>query len=226
MKELLDLGMMDSDTGLSAPSKEESEASTLDKDCAIIAAAERAELVKSVSGISGLTTSTTERALSLLGSGVNAEQASSALGVTPARISQLLAIEHFAGAVAKLRYTNLQKHNVRDNAYDTLEDKLLAKMETALPLMVKPESILKALSIVNGAKRRGQSAPQQVNTQQQVVQLIMPTIIAQKFSVDINNQVVRAGDQSLLTMPSGNLLDRVEALQEASSHEEIPNVSD
>lgn len=217
--------MIDSTSELSRPSKEESEASTLDKDCAVIAAAERAELVKVVSGISGLTTSTTERALSLLGSGVLPEQVASALGVTPSRISQLLAEDSFAEAVSKLRYTNLQKHNVRDGAYDSLEDKLLEKMERALPLLVKPESILKAISVVNAAKRRGQSAPQQTNSQQHVVQLVMPTVIAQKFSVDINNQVVKAGDQSLLTMPSGNLLDRVEAAALASI-EELPHVPD
>lgn len=175
------------------------------------------ELISSASGTCGLTTPTTEKALNLLGSGINAEQTAAALGVTPSRISQLLAVELFAEKVAQMRYANLQKHNVRDNAYDNLEDKLLAKLDRAMPMLIKPESILKAMQIVNGAKRRGQPATQTTDTKQLVVNLTLPTVIAQKFSVDTNNQVVKAGEQSLITMPSGNLLDRVEAAQESAA---------
>jgi hypothetical protein len=158
----------------------------------------------------GQTSSTEEKALHLLGSGVASEQVASALGVTPSRIAQLLAEESFAVKVAALRYESLQKHNKRDGAYDSLEDQLLIKLERSLPLLIKPESILKAIAIVNGAKRRGQSAPQQVTNTQNVVNLILPQVIAQKFTVNLDNQVIRAGAQELLTMPSGNLLKQVE----------------
>lgn len=158
----------------------------------------------------GVTSSTEEKAMHLLGTGIAPEQVASALGVTPSRIAQLLAEESFAVKVAALRYESLQSHNKRDGAYDTLEDKLLTKLERSLPLLIKPESILKAIAIVNGAKRRGQSAPQHVTNTQNVVQLIMPQIIAQKFTVNLDNQVIKAGEQELLTMPSGNLLKQVE----------------
>lgn len=161
-------------------------------------------------GAPGISSSIEERALSLLGAGINSESVASALGVTPARISQLLAEKHFSQAVSKLRYENLQKHNKRDDLYDSLEDKLLIKLEKSLPLLVRPETILKAMTVVNGAKRRGQSAPQQVSNQQNIVNLILPAVIAEKFTIDINNQVTRAGDQDLMTMPSGNLLKQVE----------------
>jgi len=172
----------------------------------------------------GTTSSVEEKALQLLGNGVPSESVASALGVTPARISQLLADEHFAQKVAALRYETLQKHNARDSRYDSIEDKLLEKLDKSLPLMVKPETIMKAINIVNGAKRRGSSAPQQTVNQQNVVNLILPQTIAQKFSVNINNQVTKAGDQSLLTMPSGNLLKQVE--QATASRLEAPNSED
>ena len=161
----------------------------------------------------GVTSAVEEKALALLGAGVVAESVASALGVTPSRIAQMLAEDHFSQKVAALRYENLQKHNVRDGAYDALEDKLLTKLEASLPLLVRPESILKAISTVNGAKRRGQSAPQQVTNQQNVVNLILPSVVAEKFSVNVNNQVTKAGEQELLTMPSGNLLKQVEEAQ-------------
>lgn len=160
----------------------------------------------------GQTTSIEEKALRLLGSGVQAEAVASALGVTASRISQLLAEDNFSKKVANLRYESLQKHNRRDTKYDSLEDRLIDKLEKSLPLLVKPESILKAITVVNGAKRRGQSAPAQVNNQQNIVNLVLPASIAAKFTVatNIDNQVTRAGDQELLTMASGNLLKQVE----------------
>ena len=162
------------------------------------------------SGHTGVTSSTEEKAIQLLGAGVTAEQVAGALGVDASRISQLLSEKSFADRVAALRYENLQKHNVRDSKYDSLEDQLLSKLEKAMPMLVKPESILKAMNIVNGAKRRGQAAPQQTVNQQNVVNLILPTAITQKFAINSDNQVIKAGDQDLLTMPSGNLLKRVE----------------
>ena len=159
----------------------------------------------------GRTSSAEDRALALLGSGVPPEQVAAALGVSPSRISQLMSDDNFSERVATLRFDNLQSHNKRDSAYDVLEDKLLVKLEKSIPFMIKPEAILSAIKIVNNAKRRGQSAPAQQVNQQSIVTLVMPTVITQKFAVNLDNQVIRAGDQDLLTMPSGNLLDRVEA---------------
>lgn len=173
----------------------------------------------------GQTTSVEERALSLLGSGISAESVAGALGVTPARISQLLAEESFAKRVADLRYKSLQSHNKRDGQYDSLEDKLIKKLEESLPLMVKPVTILKAIATINGAKRRGQSAPEQVVNQQNIVNLILPQVIADKFSVNGDNQVTKAGEQELLTMASGNLLQQVEdaADKQAATIEHKPD---
>lgn len=158
----------------------------------------------------GSTTSVEDRALSLLGAGVMADSVASALGVTPGYISQLLADDVFATRVATIRYENLQKHNLRDDTYDSLEDRLLEKLEQQMGLLMKPRDILAAIATVNGAKRRGQTAPEQVVSNTTVVQLLLPAIIAERFTVNIDNQVTRAGDQELHTIPSGNLLKQIE----------------
>jgi hypothetical protein len=173
-------------------------------------AASTANTSTAITSTKGIPTSLDERALKLLGSGVLPEQVAAALGVTAGRISQLLSDDVFAEKVATLRYANLQQHNERDSAYDSIEDELLTKLRNSLPLMIRPDTILKAIGVINSAKRRGQSAPHQVTNQQTVVQLVLPTLIAQKFSVNSNNQVIRTGEQDLLTMQSGNLLARVE----------------
>lgn len=174
----------------------------------------------------GLTSSIEERALQLLGSGIGAEATANALGVTPSRISQLLSEQEFSNRVATLRYENLQRHNLRDEAYDSIEDRLLEKLENALPLMLKPQEVLRAIHTVNNAKRRGQSSPDQVVNQKNIVNLVLPEVIAERFTVNINNQVTRAGEQELHTMPASDLLKKVEqeeaVQQERLSHMEAP----
>lgn len=161
------------------------------------------------------TASTTEdRALALLGSGVGADAVAAALGVTPARISQLLSDEVFAEQVTALRYESLQKHNVRDDRYDTIEDSLLDKLERQLPLIMRPMDTVRAIQAVNNCKRRGQSAPDQITNQQNIVNLLIPTIIKQQFTVNVDNQVIVAGDQTLTTMQAGHLLEQVEQVEE------------
>lgn len=151
-----------------------------------------------------------QKAVTLLGAGINSEAVAAALGVTPARISQLLSEKYFADKVSKLRYDNLQKHNKRDEKYNSLEDKLLDKLERAVPLMLRPETILKAVTVVNNAKRRGQDSSVGASTQKNITNIIVPKKIVQKFTTNINNQVVVAGSQKLVTMQSGELLSRVE----------------
>lgn len=152
-------------------------------------------------------TSTESRALILLGCGTTAEQTAAALGVTAGRISQLLADPEFATQVTQLRYDSLQKHNARDTEYDTLEDQLVTKMKDLLPMMYQPMQILKAIAVINSAKRRGQAAPEQVHTTQTVVQINIPTkIIKQYITTNIHNQVIATGEQDLVTIQPKSLL--------------------
>lgn len=156
-------------------------------------------------------TSTRERALTLLGNGVSASHVAAACGVTESQISQLLSDEGFASEVATLRYQNLSKHNERDSRYDSLEDRLIDKLEDLLPLMMRPMEVLKSIQTINAAKRRGSSTPESITEQQTIVQLIMPTQVVTSFTANAQNQVIKAGDQDLLTIQSGSLLKQIKA---------------
>lgn len=153
-------------------------------------------------------TAAESRALDLLGQGLIPEQVAGACGLSASRISQLLSNEEFASAVAELRFQNLSRHNERDNAYDLLEDELIERMRDCLPLMVRPHEILKAIQVINGAKRRGQqaAAAQEHHT---VINLVLPTQLLTNFQLNTNNQVVQAGDQPLVTIQSGSLLAQI-----------------
>jgi len=174
------------------------------------------------------TTSTTERALALLGANVNPTQVAAALGVELSRISQLLSDAEFAAQVSALRFETLHKHNARDNEYDSLEDTLIERLRDCLPMMHRPMEVLKAIAVINAAKRRGVSAPEMLHQQAAVLQLVMPTQIINHFTKNINNQVVRIGERDLITIQSGTLLDKVKeridvrTLENHNGHEPAP----
>lgn len=150
-------------------------------------------------------TSTETRALALLGQGIEPGIVANSLGVDPSRISQLLSDENFAAQVAELRFENLAKHSMRDNKYDNMEDKLLEMLEDCLPMMHRPMEILKAITVINAAKRRGSSTPESVINKQQVISLVVPVQIINKFQANMQGQVIKAGEQELITIQSGSL---------------------
>jgi len=154
---------------------------------------------------------TERRALELLGSGAGPEQVASAVGVTTGAISQLLANENFAAAVADLRFQSLSSYNTRDEKINSLEDALLEKLENLLPMMFRPMEVVRAYATINAAKRRGAAAPVASHTTQNIVSITLPQIIVDRFTqsavtTNINNQVIKAGTQDLITMQSGTLL--------------------
>lgn len=172
--------------------------------------------------MSNVSTSIEERALKLLGSGVGTEQVASTLGVTPSAISQLLGQEEFHKKVLELRFEILSKHNETDAAYDTIEKQLQERFKTAIQWgLTKPMEVLKALSEINKMKRRGQSAPTHITNQQTVVNLVLPTQIIQQFSKNSSNQVVKAGNQELITIQSGQMGSLLERSSRESGERDI-----
>ena len=172
--------------------------------------------------MSTTTTATKERALALLGQGVDPSMVASAIGVTPSAISQYLSEPEFLQEVARLRYEALSKHNSRDSKYDALEDRLLEKLEDVIPFLIRPLEISRILTQINAAKRRGSSAPSEISSQAQVINLILPTQIIQQFTVNVNNQVIKAGSQDLLTVQSGRMSGLLAAKKGATDVELLP----
>lgn len=154
-----------------------------------------------------------ERIATLLGDGIPAATVAASLGCSESYISQLLSQDDFKQRISTARYEVLAKHNERDASYDTLEDKLLLKLDSSLPLMHRPAEILKALQVVNAAKRRGASAPEAIQEKAVVLKLVMPAQIMHKFTVNIQNQVIQAGEQELLTISSKELENGTRALK-------------
>ena len=156
------------------------------------------------------TTTTEDRALSLLGQGCGPELVASAIGVSVSRISQLLSTPEFAEKVAALRFASLARHNERDQRADRIEDLLLEKLENVIPYITDPMKLVAAYTRINAAKRRGSSSPEAITAQTQVVSLNIPSVVInqhvkQDITVNINNQVIKAGTQDLITVQSANM---------------------
>lgn len=150
--------------------------------------------------------SSRERALVLLGQGIDPEMVASAVGLDRSRISQFISDPEFSAEVAELRFKNLTAHSERDSKYDSMEDRLLQMMEDCLPYMIgKPWMVLKAIATINNANRRGASAPSSLEKPSEVVTLNMPTLVINKYVVNVNQQVIRAGDQDLITAQSSSM---------------------
>jgi len=168
---------------------------------------------------------TQERALKLLGTGVGPAQTALAIGVTESEISQLVSDPVFSAKVAELRFKNLAAHTERDHRYDSLEDKLIDKMENMLPYMVQPALVLKAIATINGLKRRGASTPESIVNQQTVTTLIMPTIIHNHHTIqpvmNVNRQVVQVGDKNLVTVQSSNMNKLLETLVPSKENQHV-----
>lgn len=158
-----------------------------------------------------------DKILQLLGSGLAPSVVANAVGCTPAYISQLLAQEEFALAVAELRCKGVERDVSRDNKYDALEDKLLEKLENIMPFLAKPRDVLEAIKTVNGAKRRAQVG-QSVDSAKTIhVHLQLPPAALARFSFNDNKEVIEVEGRVLANMPAANLIKSLEEKKEAEN---------
>lgn len=167
------------------------------------------------------------RALALLGQNIEPALVASATGVTVSRISQLISDPEFSAEVAELRFQNVVANSDRDKKYDSMEDALLDKLKDMLCMMTRPLEVIRAISVISAVKRRGPTGVATLEKIGEVVQINMPTVIHHTFITNINKQVIKAGQQDLLTVQSAGMqkmleLSRPGAQNETSLVERIP----
>ena len=163
------------------------------------------------------TTATEERALKLLGDGIEPSVVASAVGVSLSRISQLLSVPEFQSAVLQRKYESLAANTERDKKADRIEDLCLEKLEASLGMIFDPMKVLAVYTKINMAKRRGVAPTEVQNPQQPTVSINIPTLILNQYTTinNAHNQVVQISDdgnkepsenhQSLVTIQSSGL---------------------
>jgi hypothetical protein len=170
-----------------------------------------------------------EKILNLLGHGHPPQVVALAVGCEPSYVSQLMSEDQFALEVAKLRCGNLEELTTRDAKYDSLEDRLLEKLDDLLPFMMKPRDVLDALTRINAAKRRGVAPVLDLAaTKTTIIALQLPQVIHQHFSINGQGEVMEVGDRALVNMPAALLMKSLEARSLENAEKEqprIPNLS-
>lgn len=150
------------------------------------------------------------RLISYLTAGVTPSEAARALGITPGAVTQLMQTPEVSSELEKLREEQVKRSTELDHKYDTIEAKLLEQLERTVPLLLRPGEIANVLTRINQAKRRG-VAHQATSAPPRVLQLNLPVAIQNRFVVNSSNQVITAGAQDLVTIPSSGVPKLLEA---------------
>lgn len=163
---------------------------------------------------------------SLLGNGLSPETVASAVGCTPSYISQLLAEDEFRDLVTSRRVVAITARGDRDDKIDNIEDMLIEQLHDVVKAKAfyKPRDLLTAMSIINKAVRRGPQQSQVADQVRPVVNITLPVAIQQRFVMTPNNEVVAVGEQTLVTMQAGtllnNLIDSADSAEQAGAYKE------
>lgn len=125
-------------------------------------------------------------------------------------ISQLMADPDFAEGVMLARIEQGEKTVGMDRKADDLEDMLLDKLKRSIPMMFKPSEILRAYQVVNSAKRRVPvDSVGSGSGGGTVLNLRIPARTALKFKMDSAGEVIEIEGKPLVTMPSVQLLRKM-----------------
>jgi len=154
-----------------------------------------------------------DQIISLLKANCTVGQAAAAVGCDQAYVSEIFAIPEIAAEIAAHRIKILKDQSETDDKYDSIEKRLLDGLEEKLNqgvAFMKMGVILQAINTVNRAVRRGAGHQEAITPPSNVVQLIMPTVIVRQFQANQDNEVIKVGDQELISMSSKNVMQRLE----------------
>lgn len=164
---------------------------------------------------------TEQRVVDLLGSGFSQQIVASTLGLSSSRISQIVARDEVKALVSAKRAAKLQEASDRDTLADEIEDKLLLKIHKSVDRVHDPMQMVKMYSVINGAKRRTSGSEHQGTAiaNQTIVNLSLPAALVNKYTTDASSQVTHVGDKALMTLPSDQLKEAHNGIQEQLKNE-------
>ncbi len=162
-----------------------------------------------------------ERAKKLLGTGVKPELVAITLGCDASLISQWLSEDAFREEVIALRVASLSAQTERDLKADSIEDALLEKIAESIDYIVKPRELFSAYHIINQAKRRGVGLGQGEVAANVVVNLVLPTVVQQKFVTNSRGEVIEVDGATTVTMPPAQLLRQLAAEKEGLNEPDL-----
>lgn len=140
--------------------------------------------------------------LSALRSGFSTSQIAESLGVTASAVDQVINAYDLREIAAK----NSRFESI-DNQINSLEEKVLGRIEKALPSVCDPMKLTRMLQVLNGAKRRslaeGRTLP---NEGARLIQLRLPERVHLSVSFNERNEVIDINGRELVTAAPDKVL--------------------
>lgn len=149
----------------------------------------------------------------LLANGTPASIVADIVGCTPGYISQLMEDETFAKGILEARLAKEERYIEHDERLDGLEMAVIKNLEASMGLCFKPEILLRALAVVNSAKRRatsfdGSGAP---TSAVPTIVINLPPVMASAIKINSNGSVIQVGERDLVTIDTNSFTKLAES---------------
>lgn len=150
-----------------------------------------------------------DRILALLGAGLSGSVVASAVGVTPAYVSQLLEDEDFRLEVSIRRAGKAEVAMEVDSSWDSVEKLAIDKMKMLLPMINKPGDLIRIAQIANAAKRTSRELEGSEHSSAPTVSFTLPAGAQVHFQMNSESQVIQIDGRSTEALPIQQLQKRL-----------------
>lgn len=161
----------------------------------------------------------------LLGCGLPTTVVASTVGCDPSYVSQLLEDDEFKSGVLLARAQQTEELVTRDKNWNAVEDLALEKALQMLPLVSRPNDLIRIATFANAAKRRAGEYTGMHESQAAVVNITLPAGASVHFQMNANSQVVEVDGRSMASLPTKHLTERLKERREAREAAGIVDVS-
>lgn len=169
------------------------------------------------------------RLLSQLSGGANQREAAAACGVTEGFVSQLMAEEDFK-AQLKINFEKATQRAIEiDNNYEDIEKTATDSLKKLIPLVHSPSELMKIAIAANGAKKKFAPKVSEPDgsgaSGGRVVNIIMPQVILNNFSMNPNSEIVAVGERTLTTLNAASITSLMNQHKDAKLVEQEAELS-
>ena len=168
------------------------------------------------------------RIAALHASGLNAAQISSIVGVSPSRISQIVATDDYKSLLAVKR-EETEKENLEETAisakYLSAEHALIDQMLSMAPSS-ELRDVTAALRVVAERQERAATRKTPIHaatvTNNQIIQLVLPSHALPELSISKTNEITAIAQQSIAPLNSGGVTALFNALRSKGEQNDFP----
>lgn len=165
-----------------------------------------------------------QRIASLHASGLNSAQISSIVGVSPSRISQLVATSEYQDILTSLR-SEVEEKNIEETAisakYLSAEHALLSKiLENSSNCEMR--DLVSALRVIAERQERAATRKAPIHaasiTHNQVIQLVLPSHALPELTISSDNQITSIANQSIAPLTAEGVTSLFSSLSKGAQN--------